>query len=81
MTLGDFVRMVRTNLRLIFIFGSLGLLLGFIQAVRQPVQYTATSLGFVVSSAGELDAGSIRWQWASFRFMPLLWAQRPWRSG
>ena len=58
MTLGDFVRMVRTNLRLIFIFGSLGLLLGFFQAARQPVQYTATSLGYVVSSAGELDAGS-----------------------
>ncbi len=58
MTLGDFVRMVRTNLRLIFIFASLGLLFGFFQAARQPVQYTATSLGYVVSSAGELDAGS-----------------------
>lgn len=58
MTLGDFVRMVRTNLRLIFIFGSIGLLLAFLYTVRQPVVYTARSQGVVVTASGAYDSGN-----------------------
>lgn len=52
MTVVDFVRLTRANLRIIFVMFSLALLVGFIYTSRQPVVYTATSKGYVAVNSG-----------------------------
>ena len=53
MTLVDFVRLTRANVRLIFIAFSLGLLAAFAWTLTRPVIYESTATGqvFVGSSA------------------------------
>ena len=52
MTVLDFVRLTRANVKTIFVMFSLGLLISFLYTTREPVVYTATSQGYVVVDSG-----------------------------
>lgn len=52
MTVLDFVRLTRANVKTIFLMFSLFLVLAFLYTSRQPVVYTATSVGYVTINAG-----------------------------
>ncbi|MDX6360662.1 MAG: receptor protein-tyrosine kinase [Nocardioidaceae bacterium] len=52
MTVLDFVRLTRANVKTIFVMFSLFLVLAFLYTSRQPVVYTATSVGYVTVDAG-----------------------------
>jgi succinoglycan biosynthesis transport protein ExoP len=51
-TVVDFVRLTRANLKIIFVMFSLGLLVALLYTSRQPVVYTATSKGYVAVNSG-----------------------------
>jgi len=54
-TLLDFVRLTRANVRLIFVVASLGLLVAFLWTLTRPVVYASTATGQVyVGSSGDI---------------------------
>jgi uncharacterized protein involved in exopolysaccharide biosynthesis len=57
-TVLDFVRLTRANLKTIFVMFSLGLVIAFLYTSRQPIVYTATSQGYVVvDGSGSVSEG------------------------